>query len=201
MKVDYAQGKAKAEKADLLVVPVLQEKKGIVGQVLELDEALKGLLSRRAATEEFSGKKDSVLAADTPSSFGSPRVMLYGLGKPEQFTTEVFRRALAKAVNHAESARASRVSIVVPEQSGIPLAALVRAGAEGALLGAYRFMKYKSENNRTEIKAVTLLGSSKKSPDVDAAIEWAQVAAEATNFVRDLVNEPAGALTPAEMAK
>ncbi len=201
MKVDYVQGKARGEKADLLVVPVLQEKKGIVGQILELDEALKGLLSRRAATEEFSGKKDSVLAADTTSSFGSPRVMLYGLGKPEQFTTEVFRRAVGKAINHAETARAARVSVILPESTPIPLAALVRAGAEGALLGSYRFLKYKSENNRTEIKAVNLVAAAKRTPDVDSALDWAQIAADATNFVRDLVNEPPGALTPLEMAK
>ena len=201
MKIEYVQGKAKSERADLLVVPVLQEKKGIVPQIAELDAALKGLLSRRAATEDFSGKKEQMLLADAGSSLGTPRVMLYGLGKSADFGTETFRRAIAKVIGAAERARAARVSIVLPEGSSVSDASLTRAAAEGALLGSYQFTKFKSDSARTEVKAVTILGAAKRSADVDAALAWAESASDATNFTRDLVNEPAGTQPPVELSK
>lgn len=201
MKIEYVQGKVKSERADLLVLPVLQEKKGIVPQIQEVDEALRGLLSRRAAQEEFSGKRDQTLAADAGSAVGSPRILLYGLGKPSDFRPETFRRAVAKAVAIGEHARAVRVTIVLPANSGASDATLVRAGAEGAVLGSYRYTKFKSDSHRAEIKALNFLGSSKKTPEIDAALDLAVAGAEATNFTRDLVNEPAGTQPPSELSR
>lgn len=201
MKIEYVQGKAKSERADLLVLPVLQEKKGIVPQIQEIDEALKGLLSRRSAQEEFSGKMHQTLAADAGSAIGSPRLLLYGLGKPQDFQPESFRRAVAKAVAIGEHGRAVRVSILLPQNTGVSDAALVRAGAEGAVLGSYRYTKFKSDSHRAEIKALSLVGPVKKTPEIDAALELGVVGAEATNFTRDLVNEPAGTQPPSELSR
>ncbi len=200
MKVEYVQGAAKSQKADLLVVPVLQDKKLLERQVADVDRASRGLVSRRIAREKFTGKKDQQLIVDV-SGLGSPRVMIHGLGVPEKFDTEVFRRAAAKALASARNGHSSEVAIVLPSGTSVPDALLARAAAEGGLLGLYRYLRYKTEDKPEKVKRLVLVGTVKRSREIDASLAFARIASDATNFTRDLVNDPAGDQPPAELAR
>jgi leucyl aminopeptidase len=80
---------------------------------------------------------------------------------------------------------------------------------EGALLGLYEFQQYKARGSRdngeqdTEsdggcsIQTITILGRGRE-PALRSAVERGKVLAEATNFARDLGNEPPNVLTPTE---
>ncbi|MFT3942924.1 MAG: leucyl aminopeptidase [Ancrocorticia sp.] len=70
------------------------------------------------------------------------------------------------------------------------------AVAEGALLGAYRFTKYRSKK-QPEAANLTILTTV---ADADTLLARAAVLAEAQNAVRDLVNTPAGDLRTVELA-
>jgi leucyl aminopeptidase len=77
---------------------------------------------------------------------------------------------------------------------------------EGALLGTYRFLKFKTKEEEIQpqkkIDFITLL--MQPNPAAKAAVDKARIYAEATAFARDLVNEPANTLNPevlAEIAK
>ncbi len=69
--------------------------------------------------------------------------------------------------------------------------------AEGALLGAYRFTKYRSKK-QPEAANLTILTTV---TDADALLERATILAEAQNAVRDLVNTPAGDLRTEALAE
>lgn len=69
--------------------------------------------------------------------------------------------------------------------------------AEGVLLGAYRFTKYKADKDKqkeTELKDIYIQGASKKE------VEKLKNIVEATFLARDLVNEPLVTLTATELA-
>jgi leucyl aminopeptidase len=66
------------------------------------------------------------------------------------------------------------------------------AMAEGALLGSYRFRKYRTrEREESSLKKITLV-----SPDIpQKETDWINAAAEGVFFARDMINEPNSTLT------
>jgi leucyl aminopeptidase len=120
----------------------------------------------------------------------------------------VLRRAAATVVRQSRGARKA-VTTLTQALPGDPAAA-VQAVAEGALLAAYRFDKYKhaKANGARPAELATLAlvpgpaagrGSGGRSA-LTGALAAGQVRAAATNLARDLSNEPANALHPADLA-
>ncbi|MGH2979063.1 MAG: leucyl aminopeptidase family protein, partial [Solirubrobacterales bacterium] len=85
----------------------------------------------------------------------------------------------------------------VPE--GVDQTAVGRALAEGTLLGAYRFDRYKSGNDDNGTQGpdeVEVLSAE----DLSAAIREVDIVAEHQNTARDLQNLPSNDLTPTKLA-
>jgi leucyl aminopeptidase len=83
--------------------------------------------------------------------------------------------------------------------------AAASAFAEGLLLGAYQFRRYKRQPlddaapRPAALRRVTVLTSAGDQAAVSAGLRHGAVIGEATNWVRDLVTTPARDLTPADM--
>jgi leucyl aminopeptidase len=90
------------------------------------------------------------------------------------------RIAAAKGAGEAARLKAETVALAVPE--GEPAGPYV----EGFLLGAYRFARYRTEEEEAWGGPQRLLVGAPESEH--AAVERARVLAEATNLARDLVN-------------
>ncbi len=125
--------------------------------------------------------------------------ILVGLGEATDLDGEACRlagAAVATAAAHCET--------VVFDLSGIAggslsLAGVAQAVAEGVLLGAYRFTRLRSDPRPRSLERVVLV-----EPDVAAVnrgIDRGVVTAGAVELVRDLVNTPAGELTPARFGE
>jgi leucyl aminopeptidase len=78
----------------------------------------------------------------------------------------------------------------------------IEAAAEGALLGGYRFDKYLTgdDTKSTGPAAITLCAPA-AGADAASALDRARSTARAVARARDLVNEPAGQLTPTRLAE
>jgi leucyl aminopeptidase len=68
---------------------------------------------------------------------------------------------------------------------------------EGAILGDFEPDRYKKGDDKKSVGVFTLAGDT---PGLDAAVERGRILAEAQNFSREMVNEPANRLTPLAMA-
>lgn len=82
--------------------------------------------------------------------------------------------------------------------NGEGAAGLMGQAAEGALIGAYKFDKYKSEKSSSELSLV-LWGSDEEGDAAD--VEVGRVLGNAVNVARDLICEPADVLTPAALGE
>jgi leucyl aminopeptidase len=71
------------------------------------------------------------------------------------------------------------------------------AAIEGAILGDFEPDRYKKDDDKKAIDAFALAADT---AGLDAAVERGRILAEAQNFTRGLVNEPANRLTPLVMA-
>jgi leucyl aminopeptidase len=79
----------------------------------------------------------------------------------------------------------------------------VQAQLEGALLGLYTFRLYRQTENGSNgngVSLIKLLAEEANKAEFEQATRKAQILAEATNFARDLINEPPNVLTPRELA-
>jgi leucyl aminopeptidase len=124
-------------------------------------------------------------------------VIAVGVGDLGSVTPSVVRRAsgsLAKAAASAPAV-ANRLLDAVAEADR-PAAG--RAAAEGSLLGSYRFTRYKKPGAEAQLAEIVIVGKGGKR--VGAAVDVGAAAAAGVCLARDLVNTPAGDLTPIDLA-
>ena len=179
----------------LLAIPVTD--KGLDGTLVKrLDRQLKGKLGALVKKSSFAGKRGSSLLLATHGAMPAGHVLLVGLGKHEE-EEEPHAWRVAGAVTAKEAGRvwADEAVFMLPpdRQTG----ALVGAVAEGALLSAYRFNKYRSNDHQGGRLRTLILGrtASGRSPALTQAVRKAKAAVSAVCLARDLVNEPASTAT------
>ncbi|HZY03577.1 MAG TPA: leucyl aminopeptidase [Anaeromyxobacteraceae bacterium] len=211
MKVELTAAPPLELTCSLLALPVFEEdladpKRGLVG---EIDRRLGGHLLAAARDEEFQGKADQSLLLYGLGQLGAARVMLLGLGSRERAAADLpragfepLRVAAGKAARAAQKVGAARLGLGSPRLSGW-WAQATRALVEGALLGAYRFDRYKSEKKKAAPQALVLSlpPGQERSREVREAAELAKAVAAACAWARDLVNEPPLACTPSRLAQ
>jgi leucyl aminopeptidase len=106
---------------------------------------------------------------------------------------------VAPAPPYARWPARSRVALALPSEDADSVAAV----AEGALLGAYAFLRYRASSkdaHKPPVESVTVLTTRAKDKAVKAAAQRAADVAAAVNLTRDLVNTPPSDLHPAEFA-
>jgi len=162
----------------------------------ELDRALGGRLGRLIESGEAKGSFKKVAVLHPDGDIAAARAIAVGLGKRDEFTPERARIAGAVGLGRARDAGSSRLAWAVPE--GVDQTTIGRALAEGVLLAAYRFDRYKSGNEDdaqgpNEVEIVS-------GEDLGDAIREVDIVAEHQNSARDLQNLPSNDLTPTKLA-
>jgi leucyl aminopeptidase len=202
VKVAIGNSDALRADTDLLVVPVFSGRDLGPGAAEALD-ALGAPPEPVLAARGFEGKAKQAVVLPTFGRLPAAELLLVGLGDRDVVDAEAVRRAAAVAVRHAGRARRAMTTLgqVLPDD---PEGA-VRAVAEGANLGAYRFDKYKvatredgDENGR--LAELTVSMPEGATGDLAAAVTSGEIRARATNLARDLSNEPANSLHPEDLA-
>jgi leucyl aminopeptidase len=170
---------------------------------IDLDKALGGEISRQIARENFTGAKGKTRLLFTAGKIPARFVLLIGVGPRKDCTLEVLRGAGAAIARACDDVGAASAALLLERATidDMSVPARVRALAEGVVLGAYRFDRYKSEKNgeKMRLQRMDFLYSGDAAPVRTAANEG-RVIAEAQNFARDLVNIPGNHLTPRQIA-
>ena len=195
---------------DALVVNLFQGVASPGGATGAVDHALGGLISRLIADGEIKGKSGEFTLIHTPADryrgFAPKRVLVAGLGTAAKFDLDTVRSVAAEAVRRLERSGVKRAATIVHGAgiAGLSPLACAEAIAEGAVLGGYRFDRYKTSSNEDADPRLGLLELVERDNGRLAAIEdgvrRGRVLGEAACFARDMVNEPANAFTPSKMA-
>lgn len=135
------------------------------------------------------------------SGAGAPSVVLLGLGVHGGADAERWRLAAAALVRAAGEG-AGAAALIVPGDLRIEAQREVAAAvAEGAILAAYRFDRYRSEARPAGVDRLVLVAPAQALPALGDGIRRGSAAARAACFGRDLVNTPAADLTPQVLAE
>ena len=184
-------------RADLLAVPVFAGR-GLGAGADVVDRALDGSLAEFMEETDFNGKRGETLPVPTRGKLGAKAVVLVGLGERDKLDADALRRAGAALARR--SSKVSRVATTLLDAApdSIDAADAAQAIAEGVALGSYQFLRYKGDATPTKLERVVVLGRA--NAKVRAGLERGARIADAVAWARDLVNEPAAAKSPAEIA-
>nr|WP_241743996.1 leucyl aminopeptidase [Cellulosimicrobium arenosum] len=187
-------------KVDVLVVGAQSTSDGVAIVGADLPRSVIAEVEALAPALGITGAADEVRTIPAGPDVAADVLVLTGLGPRAAdgtFGAESLRRAAGAALRSL--ARPASVAVALPTDGEADVAAV----AEGALLGAYAYTRYRTGDDKGAKRPATrveVLAASARSAAAKAAVERAKVVADAVNATRDLVNMPPNDLFPAAFA-
>ncbi len=179
---------------DALVVGLAQDEAGpVLVATADVARALRGL---RAVWAQLgaTGAPDEVVTVPAPAGVAATTVVATGLGRAgRRYEPEALRRAAGAAARSL----AGRSTVVLALPARTP--GEIEAVAQGALLGAYSFHRFRgvsAAKAKPGVKAFVLATDTAADRAAKAALSHAQVVADAITMTRDWVNTPPSSLYP-----
>ena len=198
MRVTVNSSEAVPADAEVVGIPVLAD--GSVPAGAGVPAALDGDVLRRRGFEGKVGETLPLASADN-----GPTVVAVGMGPADRITPETLRRGAAALVRSAGRAHRLATTLLAAAPATLEPRAAGQALAEGFALGAYRYTRYKSKATPPALESVTVATSCLPGDGGAAAvaegIQQGTCVAEAVALARDLVNEPATAMTPRRLVE
>jgi leucyl aminopeptidase len=203
--ISVSSATPRSARVEAVVVGVVEGRRGpaLVPGAEDVDEAFGGKLAATLAAIGATGKKDEVTKVPAQGQIAAPVVTAVGMGAaPSGGDLAIDREGLRRAAGAAIRALAGtrRVAVALPADT----AEAVGAVAEGALLGAYAFLRYRHasrKDHKPAVEAITVVSPAAREKAAKAAVARAEVIAGAVSLARDLVNTPPSDLHPAELAQ
>jgi leucyl aminopeptidase len=167
-----------------------------------LDDSLGGRLTHVRELGDLTGKHAELVAVRDAAPLAAKRLLLVGLGKPEELTLPRYEKAMLTAVRHISEKKCGELAVAIesPTASNLSMADLVQTVAFAATVGCVGQGLFKSEPARFPFDEVSLAIGANVA-DLSAVSKRGQVLGEAVNVVRELVNLPAGDLYPESFAQ
>jgi leucyl aminopeptidase len=203
MEIKAATGDIAAIKTDAIIISHFEGVKQPEGVTADIDKKLNGVILKLITQKDIKGKLNEITLLHSMSKLPADKILVLGLGKKQELTTNKVRGAIAEACRYLRGKGVTSAASVITGDgvNKIKTDDAVQAMTEGAVLGLYTFRRYitKKEDNFGEIKEVTIVGKAKKP--MEQAIARGKIIAEAANYARDMVNEPGNYMTPTRMAE
>jgi len=175
---------------------------GLPPSLAALDQGAGGALGRLFAAGDFSGKKDEIALVYPPGP--APRVLLVGLGKPDEISRTSIRRAASTAAKRARSLGVPRAAfhLAVEAMGSVAPAEAGQAIAEGLAQGTWQYneMKRPPEDQKPALERIDVLAPTTTEAitaghRVGAAIGAGQTAARGIQVL------PGNVCTPSFVAR
>jgi len=190
---------------DAIVLYIFEGTEHPEGDIAIIDKALDGAISQLITRGEVKGKLNEVTIVHSLEKLPAARVVITGLGKQSELSTDKVRGAVAETCRRLRQKYIGNIATVVPGTGtdGITEGSAAQLIAEGALLGVYSFRKHiTKEAEYGEIEQLLIISHNEAElKALEQGSHRGTVLAEATNLARDMVNEPGNYMTPTQMAE
>jgi leucyl aminopeptidase len=177
---------------------------GLLPAAAKADKLSGGAISRAMPSCQFTGKAGQVMVVLAPAGTGASRLIVLGLGKPEQFDGSAAEMAAAAAVGKLAGSAETTITFEIDAPKGAKIKGMQLAAhlAAGAKLKSYAFNHYRTKDldeHQSKLANITILTGDLAG----ARRAWGRMEAVADGvfLARDLVNEPPNVLSPQEFAR
>ena len=205
MDIKIESGDITEQEVGAIIVSLFEGVASPEGVTRAVDAALGGAITSLIEDGEIKGKKGEVTLIHTLGKMDSPRVLVAGLGKPDNLTLEGVSDVAAQCARRLRSIGVSNAATVAHGAGTADLSAEIcaQAIAEGSIMGLYKFDKYKSSNSDSDaLDVLTIVESdNSKSKELEQGLAKGILIADSVNMCRDMCNEPANFMTPTEMSE
>ncbi len=169
----------------------------------KLDKQSGGAISRAIKASRFKGGKGQTLKIFAPAGVKASQILVLGLGKPDAVDALAAQNAGGTVVKELGASTEKSASIAVDPIKGASVSATAFASnaAYGALLGSYRFDKYRTKE-KAEDKPVLndVCVMCRDSDGAKKGFGPLSKIADGVFLTRDLVSEPANVIYPISFA-
>lgn len=180
------------------VLVLLAEKdKPLEHLAAEADKLTGGAISKGMSSSRFKGGHSEKLEIIAPSGLDVDRVLLIGIGDSEKLTEVQWLEAGATITSSLLNSGNSDATVISGVKQSVALGL-----AEGALLRAYRFDKYRTkepDSKKPTLKSLTI--ATKDAAACTTAFEARSKVVDGVFMTRDLITEPANILHPESFAE
>ncbi len=205
VRFDTVEGYAPAAVADCLVLGLFNEP-AFTGVARTVNTATGGRLKQLRLSGDLPTRLgETQLLLDLPG-VKTPRVLLVGLGKREEFRRRAWRKALGAGLAYCVKSRSATVLLAVerPAVTQIDDYYLGRAVAELTGTALYRINSLKSERpaRPPALRALRILDVARSvQADVRRGLDHGQAVSSGQSLLRDLGNLPGNICTPRYLAE
>lgn len=146
---------------------------------------------------EFKAKLNQSLLLYTPNCDTAKRYLVLGLGDAEDFTQDYLRQAAATAAKKVLDVKATNIAVEFMGENELGRAD-AQALVEGLVMGGYRFLNYKKQDDAyTGLDSVTVVSNA----DISDVLTYGMHVSEGVVLARDLGNHPSNVATPTYLAE
>ena len=184
---------------EALAIGLPEGKTKLTGELAQLDEKLAGALQEWLSEIEFDGKAGTSAVTRLGSQSPIRKLILLGLGKPEEIKLAGIRTAAAGIARIAKKEKIKGLAIHLPSGESENSSLTAQAIAEGIILALHQDNRFKSEpeDKGAKLETVELLGLGSQ----EAALKRGETIAAGVILARQLVAAPANVLTSVAMAE
>ncbi|MDD5647449.1 MAG: leucyl aminopeptidase [Dehalococcoidia bacterium] len=205
MKFEVRPGGVNTIATDAVITGVFEGDAGQVGAVGELDAALGGIIGDLISSGEVKGKLYEMHVLHTLGKIPSRLAIVAGMGKQAEWDTDKLRGFAGEVVRvlRKHKAKSAAFALRTGNEGGPGHADFSCAVVEGCLLGDYQYKRHMTrDENGHEIGEILLLENDQAVLEAMVkGLEMGRITAGAVMMARDMVNEPANHMTPANMAE
>jgi leucyl aminopeptidase len=211
MRVKVKRGRIGQIKDQAIILSHFEDQKKLNGSVKAIDDRFSGMISQLLKNKDFVGRLNQTAIIYPQGKLPTPRIILLGLGKREEFdlpgqagiSLDKLRQAFGTACRRAKELRIKSLSaMMVPKDlKGIDIDKVSQAMVEGILLSNYQMDQYKTIKEEQSLESFTIIEeNAERIEAIEKGAKVGEISAWATNFARDLANHPSNILTPTRLS-
>lgn len=189
---------------DILLIHVFEGDLPLDNPIVVLDKAVGNHISTIAQEEPTSCHYGETTIIHTWGAIGAKRILLLGMGKKSELTTDKIRFLSGMAMRTAQNLHAKSIATILPDldTKNHDLQDTAQGITEGAILGTYQFNYYKTAKPTPDKieEFIIIENDSAKNSIVTRGVEEGIITGQSVNLARDLGNHPAIYMTPSQLA-
>ena len=202
MKFQGTSGNFSEANVEALAVAVFKGEKAASNVLKDLDKLTGGLIAEVMKAEEFKGDtaQTALLRFVPKGAVKASRLLLVGVGDKTDYKPFSVAAMSGTATRYLRKRNVKSFSLLPRSEASASDAA--QNVVQGFITSQFELDKYKTKDkNNKSVTSLVVCVEGAKPADLKTGIARGKAIGDSMNLTRDLANEPANILPPAEMAK